>query len=71
MSTLAQDIITDEIASLLQGHGTNIDCKVFETNGKRHDLVQFEEATKALVCKHASLVSGFVTRISFSQVQNI
>jgi len=43
-------------------------------NGKKQAFVQFEseeEATEALVCKHASSLSGFVVRISFSQLQNI
>ncbi|RHN51083.1 putative nucleotide-binding alpha-beta plait domain-containing protein [Medicago truncatula] len=74
MSTLPQDIVAEEIASLLEEHGVIVNCKVFETNGKRQALVQFEseeEATEALVCKHASLISGLVIRISFSQAQNI
>ncbi|RHN51080.1 putative nucleotide-binding alpha-beta plait domain-containing protein [Medicago truncatula] len=74
MSSLPQEIIEDEIASLLQEHGIIVNCKVFEMNGKKQALVQFEteeEATEALVCKHASSLSGFVVRISFSQLQNI
>jgi len=69
MSTLPQDIIAEEIAILLEEHEVIVNCKVFETNGKRQALVQFqseEEATEALVFKHASLISGFVVRISFS-----
>ena len=74
MSTLPQDIIAEEIASLLEEHGVIGNCKLFETNGKRQALVQFEseeEATNALVFKHASLTFGFVFCISFLQVQNI
>jgi len=74
LSSLPEDIIADEIASLLQEHGPVVNCKVFETNGKRQALVQFESeevATEALVCKHACLLSGCVVRISFSQVHNI
>ncbi|GAU41134.1 hypothetical protein TSUD_288240 [Trifolium subterraneum] len=74
VSSLPQDIIEDELASLLVEHGIIVNCKVFEMNGKKQALVQFEteeEATEALVCKHASSLSGSVVRISFSQLQNI
>ncbi|XP_012568177.1 polypyrimidine tract-binding protein homolog 3-like isoform X2 [Cicer arietinum] len=74
LSTLPQDIIEEEIASLLEEHGLVVNCKVFEMNGKKQALVQFEteeEATEALVCKHASPLSGSIVRISFSQLQNI
>ncbi|WJX66198.1 hypothetical protein P8452_50778 [Trifolium repens] len=74
VSSLPQDIIEEELASLLVEHGVIVNCKVFEMNGKKQALVQFEteeEATEALVCKHASSLSGSVVRISFSQLQNI
>ncbi|KAK7364523.1 hypothetical protein VNO80_13254 [Phaseolus coccineus] len=74
LSTLPQDITEDEIVSLLEEHGNIVNCKVFEMNGKKQSLVQFEteeQATEALVCKHASPLSGSVVRISFSQLQNI
>lgn len=74
LSSLPQDINEEEIASLLQEHGIIVNCKVFEMNGKKQSLVQFEneeEATEALVCKHATPLSGSVVRISFSQLQNI
>ncbi|KAK7270973.1 hypothetical protein RJT34_26523 [Clitoria ternatea] len=74
LSTLPQDITEEEIVSLLEEHGTIVNSKVFEMNGKKQALVQFEteeEATEALVCKHASPLSGSVVRISFSQLQNI
>lgn len=74
LSTLPQDITEDEIVSLLEEHGNIVNCKVFEMNGKKQALVQFEteeQATEALVCKHASPLSGSVVRISFSQLQNI
>lgn len=74
LSTLPQDITEEEIVSLLEEHGTIVNSKVFEMNGKKQALVQFEteeEATEALVCKHASSLSGAVVRISFSQLQNI
>ncbi|KAJ1438432.1 RNA-binding domain superfamily [Sesbania bispinosa] len=74
LSTLPQDITEEEIVSLLEEHGTIVNSKVFEMNGKKQALVQFEteeQATEALVCKHASPLSGSVVRISFSQLQNI
>ncbi|PNX80853.1 polypyrimidine tract-binding protein 3-like, partial [Trifolium pratense] len=63
VSSLPQDIIEIELASLLVEHGIIFNCKVFEMNGKKQALVQFEteeEATEALVCKHASSLSGSV-----------
>ncbi|RYQ93071.1 hypothetical protein Ahy_B09g099331 isoform C [Arachis hypogaea] len=74
LSTLPQDVTEDEILNLLEEHGTIVNSKVFEMNGKKQALVQFETeelATDALVCKHASSLSGSVIRISFSQLQNI
>jgi len=52
---------------LLQGHEIIVNCKVFEMNGKMKACIQFkykEEATEALVCKHANSLSGFVVRIT-------
>ncbi|KAF7812614.1 polypyrimidine tract-binding protein-like protein 3-like [Senna tora] len=74
LSTLPQDITEEEIVSLLEEHGVIVNSKVFEMNGKKQALVQFEteeQATEALVCKHASSLSGSIIRISFSQLQNI
>ncbi|KAK7315274.1 hypothetical protein VNO77_33812 [Canavalia gladiata] len=74
LSTLPQDITEEEIVSLLEEHGPIVNSKVFEMNGKKQALVQFEteeQATEALVCKHASPLSGSVVRISFSQLQTI
>ncbi|CAJ2666318.1 unnamed protein product [Trifolium pratense] len=74
VSSLPQDIIEIELASLLVEHGIIFNCKVLEMNGKKQALVQFEteeEATEALVCKHASSLSGSVVHISFSQLLNI
>lgn len=74
LSTLPQDITEDEIVTLLEEHGTIVNSKVFEMNGKKQGLVQFEtedQATEALVCKHATSLSGSVIRISYSQLQNI
>ncbi|KAK4253087.1 hypothetical protein QN277_010908 [Acacia crassicarpa] len=74
LSTLPQDITEEDIVSLLEEHGTIVNSKVFEMNGKKQALVQFEteeQAAEALVCKHASSLSGSIIRISFSQLQNI
>ncbi|RZB88566.1 Polypyrimidine tract-binding protein-like 3 isoform E [Glycine soja] len=74
LSTLPLDITEEEIVSLVEEHGIIVNSKVFEMNGKKQALVQFEneeQATEALVCKHASTLSGSVIRISFSQLQNI
>ncbi|XP_054786757.1 polypyrimidine tract-binding protein homolog 3-like [Prosopis cineraria] len=74
LSTLPQEITEEEIVGLLEEHGTIVNSKVFEMNGKKQALVQFEteeQATEALVCKHASSLSGSIIRISFSQLHNI
>ncbi|XP_050235524.1 polypyrimidine tract-binding protein homolog 3 isoform X2 [Mercurialis annua] len=74
LSTLPQDITEEEIVSHLEEHGTIVNTKLFEMNGKKQALVLFEteeEATEALVCKHAISISGSIIRISFSQLQSI
>jgi polypyrimidine tract-binding protein 2 len=74
VSTLPQDITEEEILSHLEEHGTIANTKVFEANGKRQALALFEteeQATEALVCKHASSIDGSIIRISFSQLQSI
>ncbi|XP_038725706.1 polypyrimidine tract-binding protein homolog 3 isoform X3 [Tripterygium wilfordii] len=74
LSTLPQDITEEEIVSHLEEHGTIANTKLFEMNGKKQALVQFEteeQATEALVCKHATSLGGSIIRISFSQLQEI
>ncbi|KAJ6412490.1 hypothetical protein OIU84_005525 [Salix udensis] len=74
LSTLPQDITEDEIVSLAEEHGTVVNTKLFEMNGKKQALVLFETeeaATEAIVCKHATSLAGSVVRISFSQLQSI
>ncbi|XP_059431957.1 polypyrimidine tract-binding protein homolog 3-like [Corylus avellana] len=74
VSTLPQDITEEEILSHLEEHGTIANTKVFEANGKKQALALFEteeQATEALVCKHASSIDGSIIRISFSQLQSI
>ncbi|KAF0919224.1 hypothetical protein E2562_029000 [Oryza meyeriana var. granulata] len=74
ISALPQDITEDVILSLVGEHGTIVNSRLFETNGKTQALVLFEsveEATEALVEKHASKLDRTNIRISFSQMQNI
>ncbi|KAK9266747.1 hypothetical protein L1049_025543 [Liquidambar formosana] len=74
LSTLPQDITEEEIVSHLEEHGVIVNTKVFEMSGKKQALVLFEteeQATEALVCKHASSLGGSIIRISFSQLQAI
>jgi polypyrimidine tract-binding protein 2 len=74
VSSLPQDISEGELASLLVEHGIIVNIKVFERNGKKQAFIQFEteeQATEALVCKHAISLSGWLIRISFSQLQKI
>ena len=74
LSTLPQDVTEEEIVNHLAEHGTIVNTKLFEMNGKKQALVLFEteeEATEALVSKHASSLGGSIIRISFSQLQTI
>ncbi|VAH65814.1 polypyrimidine tract-binding protein homolog 3 isoform X1 [Triticum aestivum] len=74
ISALSPEISEDTILEHLGEHGTIVKSKLFEASGKTQALVQFEseeEATEALVCKHASKLEGSTIRISFSQMQNI
>ncbi|KNA18626.1 hypothetical protein SOVF_069010 isoform A [Spinacia oleracea] len=74
LSSIPQDISEEEIVSQLEEHGSIVNTKVFETNGKKQALVLFEneeQATEALVCKNATTLDGSVIRISFSQSQAI
>ncbi|KAK6940043.1 hypothetical protein RJ641_029574 [Dillenia turbinata] len=72
LSSLPQDVTEEEIVTHLEEHGTIVNTKVFEMNGKKQALILFEteeQATDALVCKHATSVGGSIIRISFSQLQ--
>ncbi|XP_068659433.1 polypyrimidine tract-binding protein homolog 3-like [Aristolochia californica] len=74
LSTLPPEITEEEIVSHLEEHGIIMNTKLFEVNGKKQALVLFEseeQATEALVCKHASTIDRSIIRISFSQLQNI
>lgn len=76
LSTLPQEITEEEIVAQLEleEHGTVVGTKLFEANGKKQALVLFEteeQATEALVCKHATSIDGSIVRISFSQLQSL
>lgn len=74
LSSLPEDIAEDEIVNVLEEHGTVVNAKLFEVNGKNQALILFEnkeQAIEALVCKHATPVCGSIIRISFSQLQSI
>lgn len=74
VSTLPQDVTEEEIVTHLDEHGTIVSTKLFEMNGKKQALILFEneeQATEALVCKHATSLGGATIRISFSQLQTI
>ncbi|XP_022773411.1 polypyrimidine tract-binding protein homolog 3-like isoform X2 [Durio zibethinus] len=74
LSTLPQDVTEEEIVNHLAEHGTIVNTKLFEMNGKKQALVMFEteeQATEALVSKHATSLGGSIIRISFSQLQTI
>lgn len=74
ISTLPQDVTEEEIIAHLEEHGAIVNSKLFEMNGKKQALLLFEneeQATEALVCKHATNLGGAIIRISFSQLQNI
>ena len=73
ISSVPEDIREEEIVDLMEEHGLVVSTKLFEANGKKQVLVLFEteeQATEALVCKHATSVCGSVIRISFSQSQS-
>lgn len=74
VSSLPADVTEDDVVSHLEEHGNIINSKVFEANGKKQALILFEneeQATEALVCKHASTIDGSTVRLSFSQLQSI
>ncbi len=57
VSNLPANITKEDITAHLSPHGNIINSKIIEYNGKKQALLLFEnedEATEALVCKHAS-----------------
>ncbi|KAJ3687861.1 hypothetical protein LUZ61_017025 [Rhynchospora tenuis] len=74
LSSLPPEIAEDEVVAHVEEHGRVVNSKLYEVNGKKQALVQFEneeQATEALVCKHATTLDRSVIRISFSQLQSI
>ncbi|XP_020522028.1 polypyrimidine tract-binding protein homolog 3 isoform X2 [Amborella trichopoda] len=74
ISTLPPEVTEDEIVAHVEEHGTVVGSKLFEVNGKKQALVLFdteEQATEALVCKHATNIDHAVIRISFSQLPSL
>ncbi|KAJ7514934.1 hypothetical protein O6H91_23G066100 [Diphasiastrum complanatum] len=74
VSSLPTEVTGEEITSYLSPHGNIVNAKVFEANGKKQALVQFEteeQATEALICKHASLFKGSTIRLAFSKSTSV
>lgn len=69
-SSLPQDATVESVTEYLSPHGTIVGAKVYEKETKKQALVLFstaEEATNALICKHASTVGGATIRLAFSK----
>jgi polypyrimidine tract-binding protein 2 len=74
VSSLPADIAVEDITSHLSAHGTVVNAKIFESNGKKQALVLFEseeQATEALVCKHASQLQSNTIRLAFSKLASV
>ncbi|KAK8567078.1 hypothetical protein V6N13_110156 [Hibiscus sabdariffa] len=74
VSSLPQDVTEEEIVNHFEEHGAIVNTKLFEKTRKKQAHVMFEneeQATEALVCKHATSLGGSIIRISFSQLQTI
>ncbi|KAI5058943.1 hypothetical protein GOP47_0025262 [Adiantum capillus-veneris] len=70
ISSLPADATEAKITAYLAPHGNIIESKLFEANGKKQALVHFEndeQATEALVCKHATTFQGSTIRLAFSK----
>ena len=65
VSSLPADVTEVEVVSHLEEHGNIINSRLFEANGKKQALILFEneeQATEALVCKHASTIDHSTIR---------
>ncbi|EFJ22438.1 hypothetical protein SELMODRAFT_173175 [Selaginella moellendorffii] len=74
VSSLPTDITEVDLMNHLSPHGNILNVKIFEANGKKQALVHFdneEQATEALVCKHATVVKKSTVRLAFSKLSNI
>eukprot|EP00245_Coleochaete_scutata_P008098 TRINITY_DN240_c0_g1_i1.p1 TRINITY_DN240_c0_g1~~TRINITY_DN240_c0_g1_i1.p1 ORF type:complete len:476 (-),score=95.34 TRINITY_DN240_c0_g1_i1:459-1886(-) len=75
-SALPPDVTVETITEYLSPHGQIVGAKVYESQpaGKKQALVQFgteEQATEALVSKHASPFNGTAIRLAFSKLATI
>eukprot|EP00249_Psilotum_nudum_P010923 c22850_g1_i1 orf=213-1628(+) len=74
VSSLPSEVSEKEIMAYLSEHGNVVNGKIFEANSKRQALMQFEneeQATEALVCKHASTFKGSTIRLAFSKLTTV
>jgi polypyrimidine tract-binding protein 2 len=74
VSSLPANITKEDITAHLSPHGNIINSKIFESNGKKQVLLLFEnedEATEALVCKHASELQNCNIRLAFSNLASV
>eukprot|EP00245_Coleochaete_scutata_P008100 TRINITY_DN240_c0_g2_i2.p1 TRINITY_DN240_c0_g2~~TRINITY_DN240_c0_g2_i2.p1 ORF type:complete len:249 (-),score=52.55 TRINITY_DN240_c0_g2_i2:398-1144(-) len=75
-SALPSDVTVESITEHLSPHGQIVGAKVYESQpaGKKQALIQFatqEQATEALVCKHAVPFNGAISRLAFSKLATI
>ncbi len=74
VSSLPANITKEDIVAHLSPHGNIINAKIFESNGKKQALVLFEnedQATEALVCKHATQLQNSNIRLAFSKLASV
>ncbi|KAH9548974.1 hypothetical protein CY35_11G116100 [Sphagnum magellanicum] len=74
VSSLPANITKEDIVAHLSPHGNIINAKIFESNGKKQALVLFEnedQATEALVCKHATQLQNSNIRLAFSKLLSV
>eukprot|EP00244_Chara_vulgaris_P013555 TRINITY_DN780_c0_g1_i1.p1 TRINITY_DN780_c0_g1~~TRINITY_DN780_c0_g1_i1.p1 ORF type:complete len:512 (-),score=79.30 TRINITY_DN780_c0_g1_i1:957-2492(-) len=74
VSSLPQEITSEQIISHLSPHGTIVGAKIFESNGKKQALVLFsseDQALEALMCQHATNLEGHTIRLAFSKLTTL
>ncbi|GBG70696.1 hypothetical protein CBR_g7995 [Chara braunii] len=74
VSSLPQEITSEQIINHLSPHGTIVGAKIFESNGKKQALVLFsneDQALEALICQHASNLEGHTIRLAFSKLTTL
>jgi polypyrimidine tract-binding protein 2 len=73
-SSLPANVTEESITEYLAPHGSITGSKLSENNGKKQALVLFsseEEATEALVQKHATKFEGSTIRLAFSKLTSL